>query len=447
MRSCLLLVVLLCLGCGPHVAVVEEITVDRRNRPSELPAFVARDTDWPGWRGPLHNGISVSPSAPTSWSDSSNVSWKSPIPGRGHGSPVIVGSHVYLASALERQQQQLLLAFDRETGAEVWRTVVHEGPLTKSSRMHPKGSHANGTVACDDQHIFAAFLTDDSIVASALDFEGRLIWQKKLGAFSSKFGYAPSPIIYQSFVIFAADNQGGGYLAALHRRTGEIVWRKARSTESSYSSPVVATVDGKDQLLISGSHQVSSYDPGSGELIWSCEGTTEATCGTLVWNDSTVFASGGYPDSQTLAVRADGSAQIEWTDSVKCYETSMLLVGQELYAVTDNGVVYCWDAESGDQNWKKRLGGNFSASPVFCNGEIYAANLNGETFVFRANKRLYQPTAKNLLGSDIYASPAICDGQIFLRVGRQEADRRQEWLYCLGGTALSESKAAKLGSR
>ncbi|MDG2382421.1 MAG: PQQ-binding-like beta-propeller repeat protein [Pirellulaceae bacterium] len=444
MRVCLLLVFSLCCGCSRHVAV-EEISVDKRKKPNDLPVFVARDTDWPSWRGPLQNGISVSPPAPTSWSDSTNVSWKSQVPGRGHGSPVIVGSHVYVASAIDAQQQQLVMAFNRKTGAEVWRTIVHQGPLTKSGKMHPKGTHANGTVACDDQHMFVAFLTENSIVVSALDFDGQLIWQKKLGAFNSKFGYAPSPVVYKSFVIFAADNQGGGYLAALDRRTGEIVWRKARSNHSSYSSPVVATVDGKEQLLISGSHQVSSYDPGSGELIWSCEGTTEATCGTVVWNESTVFASGGYPDSQTLAVRADGSGQIEWSNSVRCYETSMLLVGDELYAVTDNGIAYCWDAKSGVVNWKKRLGGNFSASPVYCDGEIYAANLRGETFVFRANKNLYQMTAMNVLGSDAYASPAICDGQIFMRVGSEEEGHRQEWLYCLGGPPLSNSKRANHG--
>jgi outer membrane protein assembly factor BamB len=423
---------LLAAGCT-RVTPVEEVSVDPAATFEAVASFVPGEGDWPGWRGPSHNGIAGG-TAVTSWSPTENVIWKTPVPGRGHSSPVVCGDRVFLATAIEGDEQQLVVAFDRAGGDEVWRTVLNQGGLPSTGQMHQKGTHANGTVACDDQTIFTAFLNHDSITASAVDFDGQIVWQTKLGAFNSKFGYAPSPIIYQSLVIFAADNHGGGYLAAVHRRSGEIVWRKERSRSSTYSSPVVATVAGRDQLLICGGNEVCSYDPGTGELIWSCEGTADATCGTMVWNDSLVFASGGYPEKQTLAVRADGSCEVVWSDSVKSYEPSMLLVGDELYAATDNGIAYCWDAATGELHWRQRLQGSFSASPLFCDGKIYVTNTKGTTFVFRPTSGGYEQLAKNQLGNDAFATPAVSGGQILMRVGTQGAGGRQEVLYCLGSS-------------
>lgn len=428
-RRCFL--ILFVLGCsrGPSV---EEISLDPSVELEPATEFVADTADWPRWRGPHGNGVSASASAPTEWSETKHVIWKAEVPGRGHSSPVVHGQQVILGTALEEQQQQLVVAFDRATGSENWRTVVHEGGFPTRRQMHAKGTHANGTVACDDQSIFTAFLNNDTITASALDFEGEVVWQTELGPFSSKFGYAPSPVLYKSLVIFAADNFGGGYLAAVHRKTGKLVWRKARSRSSSYSSPVVAHVAGRDQLLISGGYEVCSYDPSNGELIWSCEGTTDATCGTMVWNDDLVFASGGYPDKQTLAVRADGSAEVVWTNYINNYEPSMVFAEGFLFSVNDNGIAYCWEGSTGKLRWKKRLQGSFSSSPVVCNGLIYASNLSGATFVYRANGEKYEPVAKNQLGSDIFASPAICGGQVYLRVGTRQGESRQEVLFCLG---------------
>lgn len=436
MRVLSIATLLLVAGCT-RVTPVEEVSFDPAAGFEEAPPYVPSEADWPGWRGPTGNGIAAG-TAVSSWSETENVVWQSPVPGRGHSSPVICGDRVLLATAIEDQQRQLIVAFDRASGNELWRTELHQGGFPSLGKMHQKGTHANGTVACDDQSIYTAFLNHDSITASAVDFDGNIVWQTKLGAFNSKFGYAPSPIVYRSLVIFAADNQGGGYLAAVHRRSGEIVWRKERSRSSTYSSPVVATVAGRDQLLISGGNEVSSYDPGSGELIWSCAGTADATCGTMVWNESLVFASGGYPEKQTLAVRGDGSAEVVWTDKVKAYEPSMLLSGEELYAVSDNGIACCWDAATGDKHWQQRLQGSFSASPVCCDGKIFAANTSGTAFVFRATPAGYEQVAENKLGDDAFATPAICDGEIFMRVGAQGPGGRQEMLYCLGERRSSE---------
>jgi hypothetical protein len=306
--------------------------------------------------------------------------------------------------------------------------VIHQGGWPSPRDVHKKGTHANGTIACDGARLFIAMLHSDAILATALDPAGETLWQREIGKFVSKFGYAPSPILYQSLVIFAADNQGGGYIAALDAESGQIAWRVSRGNVSSYSSPVVANVGGRDQLLISGCDAVSSYDPATGQPLWSTRGTAESTCGTIVATSDRIFASGGYPQQETLCLSSDGERL--WTNDTKVYEPSLLVAGQWLFAVKDDGIALCWSIESGDLLWKKRLGGNVSASPILVGERIYVSNLEGQTFVFRAAER-YEPIAVNQLGDDCYASPAVSGNELFLRIGVGSGDDRREQVVCI----------------
>lgn len=432
MRGMLLLLGLLLVGGGCRRPVpVDEVSLGDAASAAALPDPVLAATDWPSWRGPTHNGISVSPTAPTEWSDSQNVTWSAEVPGRGHGSPVIVGDKVFLASALDDKQQQILLAYDKSDGAKAWEAVVHDGNFPSRGEVHKKGTNANSTVASDGEKVFIAFLNAGAITVSAYSLDGQPAWRQEVGKFQSKFGYAPSPLVYKSFVIIAADNGGGGYLAALDRATGEIRWRKKRDNISSYSSPMIAPVNGRDQLLISGCHAVTSYDPSTGEQLWSTPGTAEGTCGTVATSGDLVFASGGFPERQTICVKGDGSGEV-WSVKDMVYEPSLIVVGDCLFGVADNGVAYCWDAATGKQHWRERVGGGFSASPVLCNGLVYVPNLAGETLVLKVGAEKLETVAKNRLGDDTYASPAICDGKIYLRVGVGQDGDRQEKLYCVG---------------
>ena len=436
-RLCLLLLVL--AGCGG--TPVEEIAVNPTLTSAQAASYEPAPGDWPWWRGPERNGFATSATAPLTWGEEANVVWRAPVPGRGHASPVVEGDLVVLSTADETTKQHLMVAYDRASGAEAWRVVLHDGRFPSPRDVHRKATNANGTVAADGERFLIAHLSDDCVTASAVTRSGEVAWQTRLGAFQSKFGYAPSPVLYGGYAIFAADNGGGGYLAAVDRATGEIAWRKKRSSTHTYSSPVVATVAGKEQLLISGGDEIASYDPATGEPLWSCRGASNATCGTIVWNDEVVFASGGYPGQETLAVRADGSAEVLWRIQEKVYEPSLLLVGDALYAANDRGIAYCWDAATGEQLWRKRLGGSFSASPVYCDGRVYVTNADGVTFVFEPSRDGYQELAQNQLGDDTYASPAICDGRVYLRVGVSEGAERQEYLYCLADETGAASDA------
>lgn len=422
----LMLAVLVAGGCTPQTPVDEVVPTGAAVE--ELPPIPIAADDWPWWRGPTRNGIAAEQVPPTNWSASENVVWKSKIPGRGHSSPTVVGNRIYLATADDAAQTQSVLALDRVTGDIVWQTELNQGAFP--SAMHQNSTHANGTVACDGERLIIAFLHHDEIWAYGLDLEGHELWRQKLGAFSSTFGYAPSPLIHGSLAIIACDNQGGGYIAAVHRKSGEIVWRKARPTASTYSSPTVANVGGRERVLISGASLIHSYDPATGEELWSTAGPSSATCGTMVWDGDIAIASGGYPESGTFGVDARTGRKM-WGNGEKCYEQSLLAYGGHVYATTNNGA-FCWSAADGQEQWRGRLRGKFSASPVLANGHIYASNEGGTTFVFRATPERFEVVAENQLEDEAFASPTICGGRVYLRVASRADGGRQEWLYCIG---------------
>ena len=392
-----------------------------------------RGGDWPTWRGPNHNGIAdPNQQPPVTWNERQNVVWKAPVPGRGHSSPTIVGDRIYLATADEDRQVQGVLALNRQSGDQVWIKPLSTGGFPET---HKKNTHATCTVACDGERLFVTFHHHRQLTLHALNLDGEELWKKDVGRYNPQrfeYGYAPSPFLYEGTVIVAADVEHGGYMAAYSAVDGQLVWKQDRYPQYSFSSPIVAHVAGRDQLLISGCERVCSYDPATGNPLWSVPGTTMATCGTMVWDGDYVFASGGYPQAETICVKADGSGQVAWRNRAKCYEQSMLAYAGYVYAFTDQGVAICWRATDGEEMWKKRLGGPVSASPILVGDVIYATNEQGTTFVFKANPNQYEELARNQLGNEGFATMSILDGRIYLRTAANQGGRRQETLYCLG---------------
>lgn len=399
---------------------------------ADFPKLSAK-RDWPWWRGPSRNGIASETAVPTRMGDSENLVWKVPVPGRGHSSPTVVGERIYLATADDAQKIHYALAFDRATGKQLWQTELNRDGFP--AKNHPKNTEATATLASDGERLFAAFYHHKMVEVIALDFQGQVQWRQAAGAFNPstfQYGFATSPMVYGKTVIVSAEYDGDSFIAALDRVTGKPAWKARRPRNITFSSPVVGHVGGKDQLLLSGAEKVSAYDPRNGKPLWDTPGTTFATCGSMVWEGDIVYASGGYPKPETLAVRADGSGDVLWRNSQKCYEQSMLAYDGYLYALTDNGVIFCWRGADGQEMWKQRLAGPVSASPVLAGGHIYWANELGTLYVFRPNPERFELVAENQIGNDSFASPAICGGQIFLRVAQRTDDARQEWLYCFG---------------
>ncbi len=390
-------------------------------------------TDWPAWRGPTRDGIAAPVQhPPVQWSETNNIFWKIPIPGRGHGSPCVVGSRIYLATAEHAKQNQSVLCLERATGKIVWQTEVHGG--RPDAGKHANSSAASSTIACDGRRLFINFLNAGAVHTTALDLDGKVFWQRKICDFITHQGFGSSPVLHESLVLVSADNRGGGVIAGLDRNTGHIAWSVARPKIANYTSPAVLTANGVPQLVFGGCNLITSLDPATGKKLWEIEGSTEECVTTAASDGVRVFTSGGYPRNHTVAIVADGSGKVAWQTNTRLYVPSPIVKDGYLYAVLDSGMAVCCKAETGEEMWKERLGGDFYSSPVMVGDRIYATNLRGKTFVFEATPSKFKLLAENQLGDEAFATPAICDSRIYLRVAKS-GEERQEWLYCVGSVA------------
>ncbi len=391
--------------------------------------------DWARWRGPSGNGVATAgQKPPIKWSSTENVVWKTKIPGKGHSSPILLGNRIYLTTAEPGKQTQSVICFDRERGDQVWKTEVNRGGLPK--RIHAKNTHASPTVATDGQHLFTVFNHHEVVELVKLDLQGTIVWKKKVGQYvpKYKFGYGTSPIVHGKNVIVCNENTVQSAIVAYNKDSGEESWRINRDGISSYSTPVVAKVGGKEQMLLSGGEAVKGFNPKDGSENWSAPTRWLVSCGTLVWEGDMVFSSGGYPAQQTLGVNSsDGT--VVWSNSVKVYEQSLLVADGYVYAHADNSVIYCWRAADGQEMWKSRFGKKKlaeSVSPVLAGGNIYFTSENGETIVVKQNPNAFELVARNQLGDLAFATPAFCDNRIYARVGDSTTGQDHQWLYCLG---------------
>jgi outer membrane protein assembly factor BamB len=356
---------------------------------------------------------------------------------------VVRGDRVYLATADEEAGVQSLVCYDRAGGALRWQTPLHRGGLMA---RHDKNSHASATPACDGRRVYVPLVNAGALWLSAVDVDGGVAWQTRVGPYVSEWGYGSSPALYRGLVIVAGDNKGSklghvagacSYLAAVRAGTGEVVWRVRRPRAFSYGTPVVAEVSGRPQLLLAGAGAVTAYDPATGAELWHCNWPAGRTAGTMAFAPDRVFAAATFPQAELLCIRGDGSGDVgdthvAWRTARGAPDVpSPLYAGGRLYTVTDAGQAACLDARTGERLWQGRLGAAFSASPVLAAGRVYAASETGTTFVFAAGPR-FELLARNALPDEFYASPAVAGGRLFLR-GLQT-------LYCLGTNQVASSQ-------
>jgi len=423
-------------GCNAEPSYQPATQADQESNFAAAPEAESNELvagPWHHWRGPNRNGVVIDQSPVTEWSEDNNVIWKIQVPGRGHASPIVVGDLVVLATSDKANETQSVVAFDLKSGAQKWQTTVNTGKF--NPRIFRTNTHASSTVASDGETLFVVFNNDKRAQLAALDMEGNLLWEKKAADFLPKryqFGFGSSPIIYNNTVIVSSECEQDGSMVAFDTKSGDEVWRVARKAATSYSTPVVASVAGKQQLIMSGGMATTSYDPTNGKELWSVPGPWAVTCGTAVWSDDLIFTSGGFPDARTMAIKADGSEEIVWENTKKCYEQSMLYADGYVYGLTDVGVCYCWRAEDGKEMWKQRMEDKISASPVMAGGHIYFTVQSGRTFVIKANPAECEIVAENQLGNTAYATPTIVNNNLFLRVAEGPQNSKQEWLYCIG---------------
>ena len=391
-------------------------------------AGAASAENWPVWRGPRLDGTSLEQNVPVHWSATSNVVWKTALPGVEHASPIVWEDRVFTVTAIPDQEARALLCLDRKTGAMLWQKTVLTSPLEKK---HELNSHASSTPATDGKLVFVAFLDVREMVVAAYDFTGRQAWIVRPGVFASKHGFCSSPVLFKDKVIVNGDHDGDGYMVALDRATGKERWRIDRPNKTrSYCAPLLRTMAGRMQMVLSGSKCVASYDPKDGRQLWIIDGPTEQFVASPVFSERTklLYITGGFPDHHILAIRTDGAgnvtqSKIVWrTTKGVSYVPSPIIEGAYFLVVSDSGVAHCFDAASGEIVWAERLG-EHHASLVSAEGRVYFLNDNGVMNVVQPGPR-FERVAQNELGEKTFASPAISQGQLFLRGDKH--------LFCIG---------------
>ncbi len=395
--------------------------------------------NWPGWRGPRGDGSSVEKNVPLTWdaTKNENVAWKVAVPYGGHSSPVVWGGRIFITGADEANPRRMLMAFDRTSGQSLWEREVARTPLEKKHKLN---SWASGTPATDGKLIYAAFLDQKEMLVSAHDFDGNEKWTVRPGVFSSVHGYCSCPVLFEQTVIVNGDHDGEAYLVALDRETGKTLWKTPRENKTrSYCTPIIRDIDGRTQMILSGSKCVASYDPRTGQRHWILDGPTEQFVASPVENKGLIFITGGFPDKHILAIDPRGSGQITEESHVKwhhlnkgvSYVPSPVAANDYFYCVSDDGIGGCYDAVTGEIKWQKRLGRHHSGSLVAAAGRVYFLDDDGLTHVLEVGPE-FKVLATNPLGEEAYSSPAISQGQIFIR--------GEKHLFCIGPRAQVATK-------
>jgi len=387
-----------------------------------------RAENWPCWRGPRGDGTCIEQDVPTNW-DPAGALWKTELPGKGHASAIVWGDRVLTVTAMPETRQRVLLCLDRNTGKILWQQTVVQGPLEK---LHKENSYASSTPATDGQRVYVTFRVGDDIVAAAHDFDsGRQLWLVRPGTHKGEWGFSNEPVLYKDKVIIDGDSKGESFLIALNRADGKTLWRKNRTNKGiSYSAPFIRELAGRTQLIQCGDRCVTSFDPDTGEQLWTVDGPSQEFVATPVYSEKAglVFISSSWPRSVLLAIRPDGSGNvtethIAWKDTKGApYVPSMIVADDFLLSVNRGGTAFCYEAASGEVLWQQKLG-RHHASPVLVEGRIFLINDNGQVNVIKPGRK-FECVATYELGESCYASPAISEGRVFLRGFKH--------LFCIG---------------
>jgi len=388
------------------------------------PMQVIAETNWPEFRGPTGQGHADGANVPLTWSENENIAWKKPIPGSGWSSPIVHRGRIFLTTALVDEgggpTSLRVICLDADTGGTLFNREVFVP--TGEAPKHSKNSHASATPIAERDRLYVHF---GHLGTACLTLEGDVVWRQDELRYDPRHGNGGSPIIVDGKLIFSCDANEDPFVVALHKSTGEIAWKTPRITDAakkfSFSTPLHVTVGGRSVVISPGSGGVMAYDPHSGKEIWRVDyGQGYSVVPRPVLGHGLIYISSGFDSASVYAIRLGGQgdvtdSHVAWTVDTQAPKTpSLLLVGDELYFVSDNGVASCVDAMTGRLNWRERLGGNYSASPLYANGRIYFTSEEGKTVVLRAATQ-YEELAQNRVDGRVLASLAVVDDALLLR--------------------------------
>ncbi|HEX7898315.1 MAG TPA: PQQ-binding-like beta-propeller repeat protein [Planctomycetota bacterium] len=398
--------------------------------------------DWPGFRGPLGNGVSTEKEAPTSWGPSKNIKWRVELPRMGNGSPIVSKGKVFVTCAEDDDgAKRSLYCFDRKDGKKLWSKTVDFG---KKLPTHGTNGYCPSTPAADGERVI---VWEGSAGLFCYDYEGKPLWSANLGDFVHMWGDGVSPVLHDGKVFVNCGPGKRTFMAALDAKTGKKLWETEEPFKGtgdnnedgkyrgSWCTPIVVKVDGKEQLIATQPLRVVAYDLATGRILWWCEGIRHKK-GDLAYSSpvavgDTLVVVGGF-NGPAMGVKLGGgkgdvtaSHRLWRNEGQPQHIGSAVAVGDRLYqGIAGPGRVECVDPKTGKPAWQDPAGGGvYWGSVVLAAGRLYATNQKGATIVFKPNPEKFELVATNELNEMCNATPAVSDGQIFIRTHKA--------LYCV----------------
>ena len=410
----------------------------------------AAKPEWPEFRGPSGNGVANVQGLPTTWSETENIAWKTALPGKGHSSPVIAGNQIWVTTAVdeplsedERKKrlkdntgdQPLVVSgkltmraicIDRRTGE-----LLHDVELMTDSEpqpTHAMNNYASPTPVLEEGRLYCHFGTHGTACVDTST--AKVLWTNREHKIKHENGAGSSPVVVGELVIFHCDGSDLQYITALNKADGQTAWKTPRSgamnsnpqLKKAYGTPVVLQINGKSQLVSPAADWLYVYDPLTGKEL------SKMNYGMLgfsivprpVVGHGMVYMCTSFMQSQLLAVKYDGSGEptIAWKFAKQAPSMpSPLLVGDEIYIISDKGIATCLDAKTGDVHWTERLAGNYCASPLFADGKLYFWNREGEATILKPGTK-FEKLGANKLDGSFMASPAAVEGALYVRTDK-----------------------------
>ena len=387
--------------------------------------LAAAETNWPQFRGPRGDGQSPNTGLPTTWSETENIRWKTPIHGKGWSSPVVWGNQIWMTTATPDGKERFAVCVDLASGKIVHDVRVLD--VLDPQYSHEMNSHASPTPVVEEGRVYVHF---GSTGTMCLDTQSaKILWLRQDLPCDHHRGAASSPIVHENLLIVPFDGVDIQYIVALDKATGHTVWKRDRNIayksdngdiKKAYGTCAIIEAAGRKQLIAPSAEATISYDPLTGEELWRVRHGGMNVSARPLFGNGKLILNTGAGGLKLLAVRPDGKGDvtdthIDWTYG-KTVPTrpSQLLIGERLFMVNDSGIASCVDAKTGEMLWQHRFGGDYSASPVFVDGKIYFFSEDGVTPVIEPSGE-FKLLAENRLGDGYMASPAVVGNSRILR--------------------------------
>lgn len=389
---------------------------------------LAAEENWARWRGPHGDGHAHEEGLPVEWS-ADDVAWKAPLEGWGQSSPIIWGDRIFLTTALDKGAKRVVLCFDRTNGEKLWEQVAWTG---EPEPTHNMNGWASASCTTDGEHVWAFFGHGGGLFCYTV--AGELVWNAgndRLGGFEGPWGTAACPVLVGDLVIQNCDSDSSAFLAAFDKTTGKEVWRVERPETRGWSTPILREIDGRTELILNGHYGVVSYDPETGREYWNCKDVRGRGTPTVtpLGNGNLVALSGrGGGDLYAVEPGGNGEKPRVWTQRRQGGRdlSSPVVIGEHLLLVNMQGILQEYTA-GGDEVYKARLDGAYTATPIAYDGKAFFLNEAGATVVVTPGSEL-DVVATNDIGAGkgelFRASITPSEGQVFLR--------SDKFLYCVG---------------